>query len=283
MRKLSREEFDYLSLLAEGKEQEKTIPASLDNDCVNNGAITAKGLSLLEPYRAKRAIFLAAGLGSRMHPITVNIPKPMVKVHGKRIIETSLEAVIAAGIQEIYIIRGYLGETFDLLLKKYPMIKFIENEEYIGTGTIASVFRARNLLSNAYVIESDIVINDPSVIKKYHYRSDYMGASVTETDDWYLKTDDEGKIIDIGVNSSGENLYKLAGISYWDSEAGEKLKIDLENAYSAENGKKLSWSKIPFILNKEHYCAEIMPCQLNDVTEIDSFKELQEYDSTYCC
>lgn len=87
--------------------------------------VTLKGYEVLEPYRVKKAIFLAAGFGSRMVPITLNTPKPLVLVHGKRIIETLLDAVVAAGIEDITIVRGYLGEQFDVLLHKYPKIKFI--------------------------------------------------------------------------------------------------------------------------------------------------------------
>jgi len=102
----------------------------------SHGDITSQGIKALEPYRVKRAVFLAAGFGSRMMPITINTPKPLVRVHGKRIIETLIDAVISAGIEEIYIVRGYLGEQFELLRKKYPMIQLIENPEYDGTGTI---------------------------------------------------------------------------------------------------------------------------------------------------
>ena len=57
----------------------------------------------------QRAVFLAAGKGTRMAPLTDTVPKPLVKVHGKPIITTLLDAVMMAGIEEIYIVRGYLG------------------------------------------------------------------------------------------------------------------------------------------------------------------------------
>lgn len=282
MYELNYTEFSCLATLARNLEWMDSVPASLiEKKLVRNGKITDPGLAALEPYRVKRAVFLAAGLGSRMHPITVNTPKPLVRVHGKRIIETILDAVVAADIEEVIIVRGYLGEQFELLQKKYPMIRFIENEEYIGTGTIASVYRVREYLQNAYVLESDIVVNNPAVIQKYHYRSDYLGAPVPETDDWYLKTDDAGTIIDIGVNGAGDHLYKLVGFSYWNAEDGKKLKNDIEEAYHGPDGHKLSWSIIPFVINKDHYSAGILPCKTDDVTEIDSFRELQEFDPAY--
>ena len=80
---------------------------------VKDGAITNRGIDALEPYRAKRAIFIAAGFGSRLVPLTFNTPKPLVRVHGKRMIDTLIDACLEAGINEIYIVRGYLSEQFD--------------------------------------------------------------------------------------------------------------------------------------------------------------------------
>ena len=54
---------------------------------VKNGRITGDGVAALEPYRVKRAVFLAAGFGSRLFPVTLNTPKPLVRVKGKRIID----------------------------------------------------------------------------------------------------------------------------------------------------------------------------------------------------
>ena len=94
---------------------------------LSDGRITDAGIEALEPYKVKRAIFIAAGFGSRLVPITLNTPKPLIRVNGTRLIDASLDAVLEAGIKEIYIVRGYLSEQFDQLLYKYPMLHFIEN------------------------------------------------------------------------------------------------------------------------------------------------------------
>ena len=60
-----------------------------------------------------------------MVPITLNTPKPLVLVHGKRLIDTLLEACIEAEIEDIVIVTGYLAEQFEILTKKYPQIKLI--------------------------------------------------------------------------------------------------------------------------------------------------------------
>ena len=62
--------------------------------------------------KIKRAILVAAGEGSRLRPVTLETPKPLVKVNGKCIMDTSIEALRANGIQDIYIVVGYKKETF---------------------------------------------------------------------------------------------------------------------------------------------------------------------------
>ena len=288
-------EFEVLSSIAEGQDitlrsevfgySEDALLAArkrvTDKEWLNSEGITANGLAALEPYKVKRVVFLAAGFGSRMVPITINTPKPMVRVHGKRIIETLIEAVLAAGIEEIYIVRGYLGEQFELLQKKYPMIQLIDNPDYNGTGTISSFYYARNLLDHAYVMESDLVVTNPKVVRKYHYTSDFMGTKVDQTDDWFLKIDETGTINEIGVGGAGNNCFRLIGMSYWDGRDGQALAHDIREAYESPEGRKLPMSFVPFRVYRDQYKINIMPCNASDVIEIDSFAELQEYDEVY--
>ena len=115
-RELSQREIAKMTNLSLGTVN-KTITSLIDNKLINeNNKITKKGLKELEPDKVKRAIFLAAGFGSRLVPITLNTPKPLVLVNGKKIIETLLDAVIKAEIPEIIIVTGYLIEQFEILL-----------------------------------------------------------------------------------------------------------------------------------------------------------------------
>ena len=65
--------------------------------------VTLKGYEILKPYQVKRAVFMAAGFGSRMVPVTLNTPKPLIKVHGKKIIETLLDAVLELRILPLFV------------------------------------------------------------------------------------------------------------------------------------------------------------------------------------
>ena len=256
----------------------KTIASLKQRKILVNGKISQFGFKLLEPYRVKRAIFLAAGFGSRLVPITLNTPKPLVRVNGRRIIDGLIDACLEAGIEEIYVVRGYLAENFDQLLYKYPMIKFLENNFYNETNNISSAICAKDFLSNAYIIESDLVINNPSLIKTYHYCSNYLGYKVDRSDDWCFLT--KNRII-ISQQIGGLDCYQEFGISYWNSEDGQRLSKQLVDAFNSPGGKELFWDQVPFKLHPAEYKVEVRECKSSDLVEIDTFNELKQIDKSY--
>ena len=245
---------------------------------VLRGSLTPAGLSALEPYRVSRAVIMAAGFGSRLVPITLNTPKPLVRVGGRRIIDTLLDAVLEAGIQEIYLVRGYLAEQFDQLLYKYPMIRFIENPLYNEANNISSALYARHLLSNAYMLEADLVIRNPKVITPYQYQTNYLAVPTERTDDWCFFT--EGSVIR-SYAVGGVNCHHMFGISYWTAEDGTHLPGDIEDVFYAPGGKERYFEHVVLDYHKEHYTVHVRECSFDDIVEIDTFSELKAYDKTY--
>lgn len=294
---LTRKQFDVLEVLATTattltqRELENKTGHSLgtvnrvlkeltEAGYVENSTITNSGVNALEPYRAKRAIFIAAGFGTRLVPITFNTPKPLVRVHGVRIIDHLIDACLQAGINEIYIVRGYLGELFDQLLYKYPMIKFLENPVYNEANNISSSLVARYMLSNAYVFEADLLISNPAIIKKYHYTSDFLAIKKERSDDWCFKVKD-GIIQEEKVGGEGDDIWQMVGISYWNEVDGHKLSQDIQDVYQSPGGKERYWEQVPLVYRKEHYAVEVRECHDEDIVEIDTFKELKAIDKTY--
>ena len=294
---LTRRQFDILEALATNKTVlsqrdlekvtghslgsiNKTVKELTDLGYMEEGVITNSGINALEPYRAKRAIFIAAGFGSRLVPITFNTPKPLVRVHGVRIIDRLIEACLEAGINEIYIVRGYLGELFDQLLYKFPMIKFLENPMYNEANNISSALVARYMLSNAYVFEADLLISNPKIIKKYHYQSDFLGIKKERSDDWCFRVED-GIIKEEKVGGEGDDIWQMVGISYWNEADGHRLSQDISDVFASPGGKERYWEQVPLVYCKEHYAVEIKDCHDEDIVEIDTFKELKAIDKTY--
>lgn len=293
---LSRNQFDVLSAIAESKEKltqrklEQKTPCSLgtinktvkelaEAGLISDYAVTSKGIEALEPYRAKKAVFVAAGFGSRLVPVTLNTPKPLVRVYGKRIIDSLIDACLDAGISDIYIVRGYLAEQFDQLLYKYPMIKFIENPSYNEANNISSAMAARYLLQNAYVLEADLLVSNPQIIRKYNYRSNVLGIWKDRTDDWCLEVDKDNCVAEEKVG--GLSCYQMVGIYYFNAQDGAKLAEHIKEAYLAPGGKERYWETVPNQVYKGQYKIEVIPCEEKDITEIDTFRELKAIDKTY--
>ena len=287
---LTREQFDILAAMAEqnkkGQKDHVSIgcdsPAILeqlqDLGFLRQHTVTDSGFEALEPYRARRAVFVAAGFGTRLVPVTLNTPKPLVRVHGKRIIDGLIDAVLAAGIEEIYIVRGYLAEQFDQLLYKYPMIKFIENPAYNETNNISSALCARYLFSNAYLFEADLLLRKPELIRPYQYCSNFLGFHKDRSDDWCFTLKD-GYIATHKIG--GVDCFQEYGISYWDKESGKKLASDIKEAYEMPGGKEIFWTQIPLSVFHDHYKVEVRACNEGDIIEIDTFRELKEIDKAY--
>lgn len=293
---LPRKEFDILTFLeqcSESKTQREIAEATKisvgsvnramsvlsEHGYISRGALTEAGYAALEPYRVKRAVFIAAGFGSRLVPITLNTPKPLVRVNGKRMIDTLLDAVIAAGIKEIYVVRGYLGEQFDQLLYKYPMIRFIENPIYNEANNISSALCAHHLLQNAYVLEADLVLSNPRLITKYQYTSNYLGVPVKITDDWCFETKNH---VITKVSIGGIDCHHMFGVSYWTAEDGAKLYEDIKTVYEMPGGKERYWDQVPLVYCRDHYRVEVRECSFDDIVEIDSYSDLKKMDGTYC-
>ncbi len=293
---LTRKEFNLLTTLASCDESlsqrelarrsgfslgtaNKLLSALTQSGLVADNRITESGLSMLEPFRVKKAVFLAAGFGSRLVPVTLNTPQPLVRVNGKRLIDGLIDAVLALGITDITIVRGYLGEQFDQLLYKYPMIRFLENPIYNESNNISSALVARFGLANAYVLESDLLIKNPSILRKYHYESDFLGIPKARSDDWCFMLKN-GFIAE--EKFGGLNCYQMVGISYWNAQDGAKLSADLKEAYEQPGGKERYWEQVPLCVFKDKYQVGILPCSQEDIVEIDTFRELKQIDKAYC-
>lgn len=292
---LTRKQFDVLEYLAENGTasqrkiaEETKMSVGIVNKTLkelealgfaSGGEITDAGVSALEPYRVKRAIFIAAGFGSRMVPITLNTPKPLVRVNGRRIIDSMLDAVVAVGIEEIYLVRGYLSEQFDQLLYKYPNIKFLENPIYNETNNISSALLVSHLMENAYIFDSDLLLSNPSLIKKYQYCTNYLGVKTDKTDDWCFKVDSHLKIKKTCIG--GTDCWQMYGVSYWDAEQGKKLGRYINALFNAPGGKERYWDQVALEFYASEFDIHVRPCTYDDIIEIDTFNELKKLDKTY--
>ena len=88
-----------------------------------------------------KALILAAGLGSRLAPITNDIPKSLVKVNGTPILFKQIDNLLKNNINDITVISGYKANVLEeAIRKKYPNVKIIESVDYLTTNNMFSAY-----------------------------------------------------------------------------------------------------------------------------------------------
>lgn len=117
-----------------------------------------------------KAVILAAGMASRLRPLTENTPKCLLKIGERSLLQRSIDALIGAGITQFVIVTGYLREQIEqFVAQQYPDldVKFIYNEVYDSTNNIYSLWLARPEADGEEILllDSDLLY-DPEIAKR---------------------------------------------------------------------------------------------------------------------
>ena len=230
--------------------------------------------------KVKRAIIMAAGKGTRLLPITLHTPKPLIKVNGVRMIDSVIQGLHANGIYEIYVVVGYQKEKFQVLEEEYKGLTLIENPYYDTCNNISSLYVARDYLEETIILDGDQIIYNNNVLSPMFEYSGYNSVwTDKETKEW-LQTVENGKVKSCSRNG-GNKGWQLYSISRWSAEDGKKLKAHLELEFDEKKNRQIYWDDVVMFCHLEEYQLEVREMNESDVLEIDDIEDLVSVDCSY--
>ncbi|RUT07238.1 hypothetical protein DSM106972_024990 [Dulcicalothrix desertica PCC 7102] len=169
--------------------------------------------------KIQTAVILAAGMGTRLKELGKSIPKGFLKLGKRPIIEETIMRLRSYGIQRIIIVTGHCYEFYEQLKKQYPEILTVHNSEYATSGSMYSLWCARELLNNDFLLlESDLIFEQRAIesVLSFNKENVILLSGKTNAGDEVYVQGNSGTIIAMSKNKDelGEPVVgELVGIS----------------------------------------------------------------------
>lgn len=196
-----------------------------------------------------KALILAAGFGSRLAPITDNIPKSLVEVNGESILFRQIDNLHKNGIYDITIISGYKADVLEAKVReKYSNINIICSVDYAKTNNMYSAYLARNVLNgNDFLMMNADVFYDASVIQEL-LSFKHENAIVTDIGTYYEESmkvvEEKGRITKISKQITKEDALGSSIDVYKFSASAGVAFFNKCKEYIEEKGELKLWSEV---------------------------------------
>lgn len=233
--------------------------------------LTPKAHLMFEENTPQNAIILAAGYGMRMVPINTEVPKGLLEIKGEALIERLIKQLHEVGIQQIYIVVGYMKEHYEYLIDEYD-VELVVCEEYSHKNNLHSLKLIKDQISNSYIIPCDIWC-----AKNPFHKNEFYS--------WYMVTDSVdpnsnmrvNRKMQLVTNQKGEDGNHMLGIAYLHKEDAQHLCQNIERMILDSCYDNVFWEEA--LMEKDHMfiAAKLVP--RNTAVEINTYEQLRDLDS----
>lgn len=197
------------------------------------------------------AVILAAGVGSRLRPLTDNQPKCLIRVAGRSILEHQLAAYEAAGIEEVLVLTGYRSEQIRNACRDIarPRITLIENADYEFTNNMYSLYlAASHVEGKPFVLSNGDVVFDPKIVAEVigSERTDLIGCDKGEFAEESMKVaiDSSGRIRDIAKTIEKPDAFGNSIDLYRFSQASSSQLFARIRATVEDEDNRNDWTEV---------------------------------------
>ena len=236
-----------------------------------NLAPTQAAQELLSQRAPKNAVILAAGFGVRMVPINLECPKGLVKVHGEPLIERLIRQLREVGIQEIYVVVGFMKEQYEYLIDAYG-VHLLVSADYASKNNLHSLALALPYLGNSYIVPCDLWCRENPFRRRELYAW-YMAGREPEADS-PMRVSRKLELVPAAEGMPGN---KMLGIAYLPEAEAELVRQRVPAMCKDPRQDGAFWEEALYRKSKILVPARLVSTE--DVVEINTYEELRELDS----
>jgi choline kinase len=156
-----------------------------------------------------KAIILSAGQGKRLLPLTAEIPKCLLPICGKKVIERQIDALHECGVENITVVTGYRSEKVDEALQgSYGpgRVKTLYNPAYATTDNLVSCWKVSHEMKEDFILLNGDTLFEPSVLKRLLESPDRPVTIVVDHKDGYDPDDMKVAIEDCRLVRVGKDI-----------------------------------------------------------------------------
>lgn len=241
----------------------------------------------IKSKRKIKAIIVAAGHDKRIEPLNEDLPKCMLDVKGKTILDRQIENLKSCGINDIIIVKGYKHETIDI-----PNVKYYFNPDFENNGIVSSLFFAEKEMNSDFIfLYSDIIFDkkilgrllkdksDICLVVDLDWQDRYKKRGVQPAGEVELVEVSNNKITKIGKKITYKNIHgEFIGLAMFSKNGAETLKNCYKNALNKYKNNR--FHEVPSI--KKAYLTDMIQEIIDngfDVKNLDTYGEWMEIDT----
>ncbi len=227
----------------------------------------------------RNAIILAAGKSNRFAPFTYEKPKGLFCVKGEILIERQIKQLKEAGINDIYIVVGYMKEKFFYLEQKYN-ITLIVNNDFGKKGNLYSLYKAKDYLANTYICCADHYFSYNPFIDDNRDNLSYRACTYIKGKFREFAVECSDANVITAVTIGGQNSFAMVGHAYMNEKFSGIFKELIEKEIHDFGIASMFWEEFyaHHIQELTFYKKEFSE---NEILEFETIDDLRAFDSDF--